>query len=169
MYELLTGELPFGGGSVAVVGLNVSGKAPSPPGELREDVPADLERVVLRCLEKDPDKRFPDVNALAHALRACQRRRAAAIRREAVTLRSDDAQSLPEPSRVSRAKGFVAMAAAALLAFLVVAGVATNRRERGASPPPPGPAAAAAHSATVPPQPQATSSQVAPPKATAVR
>jgi serine/threonine-protein kinase len=34
-------------------------------------VPEDLERVVLRCLAKKPDERYPDVKALALALSAC--------------------------------------------------------------------------------------------------
>jgi serine/threonine-protein kinase len=34
-------------------------------------VPADLEAVVLRCLEKEPGKRFPDADSLDKALAAC--------------------------------------------------------------------------------------------------
>src|SRR5262249_12462464 len=47
-YELLTGELPFHGPNVGAIGLNVFGTAPRAPSALREGVPGDLERVVLR-------------------------------------------------------------------------------------------------------------------------
>ncbi len=36
--------------------------------QVRPDVPVELEAVILRCLEKDADKRMPDVAALAEAL-----------------------------------------------------------------------------------------------------
>jgi serine/threonine-protein kinase len=42
-----------------------------PPTNFQPDVPADLERAVLRCLAKDRADRFPDAQALAEALTAC--------------------------------------------------------------------------------------------------
>jgi serine/threonine-protein kinase len=45
--------------------------APAPLDQLRADVPADLQAVVLRCLEKDPDRRFADARSLDKALAAC--------------------------------------------------------------------------------------------------
>jgi serine/threonine-protein kinase len=47
-------------------------ESPVPLRKLREDVPADIEEIVLRCLEKDPQKRFPDVETLERALGQCQ-------------------------------------------------------------------------------------------------
>src|SRR5262249_10813589 len=43
-----------------------------PSREFTEGVPPDLRRVVLRCLEKDPDRRFQDASALERALAACE-------------------------------------------------------------------------------------------------
>ena len=43
----------------------------TPPGQLCSDIPADLERVVMRCLEKDPDDRFTTVRELDRALADC--------------------------------------------------------------------------------------------------
>ena len=42
-----------------------------PPSKHRGDVPSDLEAVVIRCLAKKPDDRYPDARALAAALAAC--------------------------------------------------------------------------------------------------
>ena len=40
----------------------------APPSRVRPDIPEDLERVVLRCLAKDPTERFPDAASLERAL-----------------------------------------------------------------------------------------------------
>src|SRR5947209_1264714 len=42
-----------------------------PPRDYRPEIPVDLEAVVLRCLEKEPDKRFATADALEKALAAC--------------------------------------------------------------------------------------------------
>jgi hypothetical protein len=42
-----------------------------PPSQIRSGIPADLERVVLRCLAKNPADRFPDAQRLEQALSEC--------------------------------------------------------------------------------------------------
>jgi serine/threonine-protein kinase len=42
-----------------------------PVHQFHEAVPADLQRVILRCLEKDPDRRYQDAASLDKALAAC--------------------------------------------------------------------------------------------------
>jgi serine/threonine-protein kinase len=42
-----------------------------PPSLVRDDIPVDLERIVLRCLAKDAADRFPDVGDLERALGEC--------------------------------------------------------------------------------------------------
>jgi serine/threonine-protein kinase len=42
-----------------------------PAPEFLAAVPADLQGVILRCLEKSPERRYPDVASLDHALAAC--------------------------------------------------------------------------------------------------
>ena len=42
-----------------------------PPSEVSPGLPEDLDRVVLRCLSKDPASRYPDAASLDRALAAC--------------------------------------------------------------------------------------------------
>ena len=58
LYELLTGRRPFGGATPADVSSAILRDAPPPVRATRTDLPADLERIVGRCLEKDPERRF---------------------------------------------------------------------------------------------------------------
>jgi serine/threonine-protein kinase len=70
-YFLLTGRPPFLGGSAMVMIAAHLHEPVTPPAEVCPGVPADLEGVVLRCLEKDPARRFPDVGGLDAALAGC--------------------------------------------------------------------------------------------------
>jgi eukaryotic-like serine/threonine-protein kinase len=54
----VTGRRPFGGGSTAEMLASLLKEQPKPPTELVPDVPRELERIVLRCLRKDPARRF---------------------------------------------------------------------------------------------------------------
>jgi serine/threonine-protein kinase len=69
LFELLTKEWPFRGESIPQVCANVL-TSPTPlPSARRPDIDAGLDAVVLRCLEKDPEKRYLGVAALAEDLR----------------------------------------------------------------------------------------------------
>jgi serine/threonine protein kinase len=69
LYELLTGWPPFEGDTATAVAERVRFVAATPPGWYAHGVPADLEAVCLRCLEKDPARRYPSATALADDLR----------------------------------------------------------------------------------------------------
>ena len=71
-YYLLTGRPPFESDKPMKVLIAHIRQPVVPPTQHRPDVPADLEAVVLRCLEKAPEDRFPDVAALGAALDACE-------------------------------------------------------------------------------------------------
>ena len=70
-YYLLTGRPPFEGGDGIGVMIAHARDPVVPPSQVRADVPEDLERVVLRCLAKDPGERFPDAESLDGAMGAC--------------------------------------------------------------------------------------------------
>jgi serine/threonine-protein kinase len=70
-YYLLTGHAPFSGDNALSVMIAHARDVVLPPTALRADIPADLERAVLRCLAKDPAERYPDAASLEQALGAC--------------------------------------------------------------------------------------------------
>jgi HAMP domain-containing protein/tRNA A-37 threonylcarbamoyl transferase component Bud32 len=69
LYQLLTGQRPFTADSVATLMLRITQEAPKPAGELRADIPTSLRRIIARCLNKQPDKRYQSGRELADALR----------------------------------------------------------------------------------------------------
>ncbi|MFO0954689.1 MAG: serine/threonine-protein kinase, partial [Isosphaeraceae bacterium] len=68
LYELLTGRPPFQGATVAETFALVLSQDPKPPRRIAPGVPADLETVCLRCLRKEPARRYTAA-ALAEDLR----------------------------------------------------------------------------------------------------
>ena len=68
MYEMLTGRTPFDGDTPVAVAMRHIQDLPEPPSHLNRAIPPELERIILRCLEKDPRDRYPNGDALAYAL-----------------------------------------------------------------------------------------------------
>jgi eukaryotic-like serine/threonine-protein kinase len=58
LYEMVTGRVPFEGETPFVVGVKHKSEIPRDPRELNSQIPEDLSRVILKCLEKDKEKRF---------------------------------------------------------------------------------------------------------------
>jgi eukaryotic-like serine/threonine-protein kinase len=68
LYELVTRRLPFEAETLMQLGARVLHGDPPPPRLHRPDLPRTIEAIILRCLEKDPAKRFASANELAAAL-----------------------------------------------------------------------------------------------------
>lgn len=71
LYELLTGTKLFAGNDATEIMYNVSQVRPVPPSRINRQVPAVLDLVVARALEKDADERYQDAHEFAADLRAC--------------------------------------------------------------------------------------------------
>src|SRR5207248_10334357 len=74
LYEMLTGTVPFTGDTPLEIAMKHLSEVPVPPSELRDDVPDDLDLVVLRALAKDPEDRYQTAEEMNADLARIQRR-----------------------------------------------------------------------------------------------
>jgi Tol biopolymer transport system component/predicted Ser/Thr protein kinase len=124
LYEMVTGRRAFPGDSQAETLDAVRNAQPKPPGEIVADVPADLEKLILRCLRKEPEKRFQHV---------------ADVRVELEEIREGSISSATaRGSGLSpRRRGRIWMAAAFAVAIAAVAGSWFLQHSRRPAPPAP--------------------------------
>src|SRR5579863_5994007 len=102
LYELLTGRLPFtheSGDLVAVMFSHVNDR-PKPPRQLNPLIPASLDRLIMRLLDKDPARRYPDAQTLVAELRSVQAQLAHAAAK-AERPKQDDAAAPAEAERTT--------------------------------------------------------------------
>src|SRR4051812_7466427 len=64
LYEMLTGEVPFGGDTPVEIAMKHLSAVPSAPSDLNPKVPHDLDAIVLRSLAKDPGDRYPSAEEM---------------------------------------------------------------------------------------------------------
>ena len=69
LYEALTGRPPLEAATILETLEQVRCKEPVPPSRLQPKVPRDMETICLKCLQKEPQKRYADCAALAEDLR----------------------------------------------------------------------------------------------------
>ncbi len=72
LYECLTAKLPFPASTLPELCLRVAEEPPIAPRMHRPELPLELERLILKCLEKDPGKRFDSVSEFSNSLRALE-------------------------------------------------------------------------------------------------
>jgi len=75
LYEMASGRRPFTGETYAAVTDSILHAIPSPLGSTNHRIPIELERVIRKALEKDPEKRSPSATAMRAALEAVRRQR----------------------------------------------------------------------------------------------
>jgi WD40 repeat protein len=69
LYQQVTGVPPFRGDDPLTVLDKVVREDPLPPGRLQPGLPKDVQTIILKCLEKDPSRRYANAEALAEDLR----------------------------------------------------------------------------------------------------
>jgi Tol biopolymer transport system component len=123
LYEMVTGRRPFAGGSSAELLASLLKDEPKPPSALVPDLPKELERIVLRCLRKEPARRFQHMLDVKVELQEVKE--------------ESDSQSAA-PSRVvairSRLRWVVWTAAGAIYLAVLAAGMLGRRRQSPPSP-----------------------------------
>jgi eukaryotic-like serine/threonine-protein kinase len=159
LYRALTGELPFDGETFAAVVLEIATVVPPSPKRLRPELPASLDRIVMKAMARRRDDRFGSIDELITALKAVEltsQRTPSAVfypPNETPVMRvttgqrdaSAGADDTPDFRRVSR-RSLYTVVAALLLGTAAIAGWAS--REQSSSlrtglkvVPPPVPAA----------------------------
>jgi serine/threonine protein kinase len=109
LYEMSTGRMAFGGNTSALVFDAILHKAPTSPVRINPDLPAELEHIINKALEKDPALRYQSAAEILADLRRLRRDSSSAQVKAAVD---------SEPAQRSRKTLFAAVGAAALLAIL---------------------------------------------------
>ncbi|AFM26496.1 serine/threonine-protein kinase [Desulfomonile tiedjei] len=71
LFELLTRQSPFKGIDSESTLSKICTEVPPPPGRINPEIPEQLDRIVSKCLEKNPNKRYPRAKDLADDLAAC--------------------------------------------------------------------------------------------------
>ena len=72
LYEILTGEMPFGRKSDQALVFSILQEIPEPPSRLRPEIPIQLERIVQRALEKDKSLRYQTIAEILRDLKAAR-------------------------------------------------------------------------------------------------
>ncbi|MFH1437591.1 MAG: protein kinase [Pseudomonadota bacterium] len=65
LYEMVTSQLPFPGNNYNQIMYRIVSKAPIPPARINPDISPDLNRIIIRALEKNVDKRFQSASEFA--------------------------------------------------------------------------------------------------------
>jgi serine/threonine protein kinase/tetratricopeptide (TPR) repeat protein len=125
LYEMATGRLPFSGNTSAVIFTAILTKAPTPPTRLNPELPAKLEDVINKAIEKDRDVRYQH----ASEMRADLKR----LKRDTDSSRSLVGASVTEaPVQLWwRKRVVIGIAAVVLVALLAGAGLFYRSRMRG--------------------------------------
>jgi TolB-like protein/tRNA A-37 threonylcarbamoyl transferase component Bud32/Flp pilus assembly protein TadD len=73
LYEMLTGRQPFACESAAATASAILTRDPPPPARFNADVPAEVERIIRKCLEKNRERRFQTMRDVALDLEGARR------------------------------------------------------------------------------------------------
>jgi eukaryotic-like serine/threonine-protein kinase len=117
LYEMTTGRRPFSGDNAISILSSILRDTPAPMTQLAPSAPAPLDRIVRRCLEKNPEARYSD---------------ASAVRDEMLTLRSDLASDSGRSGlALRRSTGrWIALGAVAVILLAVLGAWLFERQSR---------------------------------------
>jgi serine/threonine-protein kinase len=122
LYEMVTGRRAFRGDSTASTLAAVLGNEPDPPTRITPEVPKELERIIQRCLRKDPNRRFHSMND---------------VKVELEEVREESESGMQTIQALARRRRRAWMYAAACIALLGIAGAIWWWRQEILPPPSP--------------------------------
>ncbi|MGH9775592.1 MAG: protein kinase domain-containing protein [Candidatus Acidiferrales bacterium] len=114
LYEMATGVLPFRGDTSGVITNAILERLPVPSVRLNPDLPAELDRIITKCLEKDRNLRYQHASELRADLIRVKRDKDAT---------GSAASELPPPPKTIAKRAGLTFGALALAAILIVAAV----------------------------------------------
>jgi serine/threonine-protein kinase len=127
LYELLTGEVPFGGENFVAVAMRHINEAPPSARERRPDVSRRLDAALQRAMAKDPADRFPSMDAFCNELASCLQELGRDGDADATVYVPPPARPAPRPPRRRRAarpRGSVPWVPLVVVALLAAAAIA---------------------------------------------
>lgn len=68
LYEATTGKLPFDGQDAVSVAVKQVNELPAPPSTINPNIDPALEAIIMKAMEKDPERRFKDASEMRHIL-----------------------------------------------------------------------------------------------------
>lgn len=122
LYELFAGKAPFRGEHEAAMMYSLLNEQPVPMMTLRPEVPAELDRIVRRALEKDPDDRYQHVDDLVSELRRVQKQTGRVVLPQPAQVAADHP---PEVAKPPRTRPWILIAGGVIL--VAVVGIAVYR------------------------------------------
>jgi len=133
IYEMVTGRVPFEGDTPFTVGVKQKSEIPKDPKALNAQIPQDLSHLILRCLEKDKEKRYQSAEELRVSLENIEKGIPTAERplpkRKTVTAK-------PITLTISRKKFFVPLSILIAIAIISI-GLWRFLPKHQVAPPPP--------------------------------
>src|SRR5437773_653991 len=132
MYELLAGELPFPGESFVAVAMKHMHEPAPNLLDVRGDVPMRVAGAVDRALEKDPEQRFPTMDAIAAELEACLAELDHGPEDDATMVIPSARRAAPRRRQVSRWPIGIALLALLAIAAIVVGLLTLDGSNNGA-------------------------------------
>jgi eukaryotic-like serine/threonine-protein kinase len=121
LYEMATGALPFRGESTGMIFDSILNRTPVSPVRLNPDLPADLERIVNKCLEKDRSLRYQHASDIRTDLQR--------LKRDTESGQAGAATDAARKNLVSRRRVLATAGGLVLLLAVVVGFSATKLRE----------------------------------------
>jgi serine/threonine protein kinase/Tol biopolymer transport system component len=134
LYELFTGQLPFKGVHETAMMYEIVNVDAAPMSALKPDIDPDLDRIVLECMEKDPNERMQSAKQVAIDLKRARRESGRQRVSRVMAPPQFAQQELPAERSQSPLKRFAWPAISALLASALVLYVIVSREGESAAP-----------------------------------